>query len=92
MLCKNDKQAKRGLVKKRKDTFGTEVCSSNIFGDAVKPARFDAFETAVALDKIFSAEVNRTIVVSKNDASATTDDKGTNEKRKEKEEEGRKNY
>ena len=81
-----------GLVKKRIDTFGTEVCSSNIFGDAVKPARFDAFETPVALDKIFSAEVNRTIVVSEDDASAATDDKGTYEKRKEKKEKGRKDY
>ena len=77
---------------KRTDTFGTEVCSSNIFGDAIKPARFDAFETAVSLDEIFSAEVNRTIVVSEDDASATTDDKGTYEKRKEKEKKGRKDY
>jgi hypothetical protein len=77
---------------KRIHTFGTEVCSSNIFGDAIKPARFDAFKTAIALDKIFSAEVNRTIVVSKDDTSATTDDKGTNKKRKEKEEKGRKDY
>jgi hypothetical protein len=66
--------------------FATEVCSSNMFRDTIKPARFNTFETTVALDKIFSAKVNRTIVVCEGDTSATTDDESTNEKRKEKKE------
>jgi hypothetical protein len=86
-MVKEDRTSRKEI-----DTFGTEVCSSNIFGDAIKPARFYAFETAVPLDKIFSAEVNRTIVVSEDDASATTDDQGAYEKRKEKEEKGGKDY
>ena len=73
------------MKKKEKiDTFGTKVCSSSRLGDTFKPVRFNTFETTVALDKIFSAKVNWTIVVSENDTSATTDDESTDEKRKKK--------
>jgi len=67
-------------------TLGTEVCSSKVFRDAIKPARFDALETAVAFDKFLSAEVYWSIVVSEDDTSAATNYDSTNEEREEKKE------
>jgi len=72
----------------RKRTLGSEIHSARTFGYTLEPARLHALETALTLDKIVPAHVDRTIIVTKGDSTAFPKEDDTDEKEKEKEKKG----
>ena len=69
-------------------TLRSEIQSAHTFAYALEPARLYAFETALTLDEIVPAHVNRTIVVTKSDSTAFPEEDDADEKEKEKEKKG----
>lgn len=68
--------------------LGSEIQSAHTFVYTLEPARLHAFETALTLDEIVPAHVDRTIVVTKGDSTAFPEENDADKKEKEKEKKG----
>ena len=75
-----------GLGKKR--TLRSEIQSARAFAYTLEPARLHALETALTLDEIVPAHVNRTITITQSNSTAFPKEDNTDEKEKEKEKKG----
>jgi hypothetical protein len=68
--------------------LGSEIQSARGFIYTLEPARLHALETALTLDEIVPAHVDRTIVVTKRNSTAFPEEDDTYEKEKEEEKKG----
>lgn len=68
--------------------LGSEIQSARAFVYTLEPARLHAFETALTLDEIVPAHVDRAIIVTKSDSTAFPEEDDADEKEKEKEKKG----
>jgi len=71
-------------------TLSLSISTSGLFGYSFKPPLLNPFETAIALEKVLTTDVDRTIMLTKGDASSASEQYDACYKEEEDEEERRK--
>jgi hypothetical protein len=54
-------------------TLSLSIGAPGLFGYSFKPPLLDPFETAIALEKVLAADVDRTIMLTKGNASSASE-------------------
>jgi len=71
-------------------TLSLSIGAPSLLGNSLEPSFFNPFETAIALEKVFAADVDRPIVFTKGDAPSASKKYDARQEQEEDEKERRK--
>jgi hypothetical protein len=54
-------------------TLSLSIGAPDLLGNSLKPSLLDSFETAIALEDVLAADVDRAVVLTKGDASSASE-------------------
>jgi hypothetical protein len=71
-------------------TLRLSIGAPGLLGNSFEPSLLNSFETAIALEKVLAADVDRAVMLAKGDASSASEEYNAHQEEEEKEEERRK--